>query len=177
MGDVVRRWSETAALFSDRLEGVAAHHWELTTPCSDWNVRQLVEHAVGTQTRFASLLGIGIGIEEAGADWDVVRSAMATRLTDPDALAATVDVPGLGPMSAEQIVEICANDLLLHTWDLARAIGADEALPATSVSACLTWLKELPETVLRSGRYAEARVIDAQADLQTQLLAFAGRQP
>ncbi len=175
MEDVVRRWSETAALFSDRLKDVGAHHWDLRTPCSEWNVRQLVEHAVGTQARFASLLGIGI--EQAGADWAVVRSAMATRLTEPDALAATVDVPGLGPLSAEQIVEICANDLLIHTWDLARAIGADEALPADSVSACLAWLRGLPEPVLRSGRYAEAQLIDATADVQTLMLAFAGRQP
>jgi uncharacterized protein (TIGR03086 family) len=173
LSDVIARWERTAAIFSDRLHEVRDDQWGLPSPCSEWNVRALVDHAVGTQARFGGVLGV----EVAGAGWDHVRPAMSARLAAPDVLDATVDVPGLGPLPAEQIVEICVNDLLIHAWDLARSIGADETLPVPLVSACLTWLEALPAQVLRSGRYAPAHTVDASASPQARMLAFAGRQP
>lgn len=173
MSDVVRRWRQTAQLFSRHLESIGPEQWAIASPCSDWDVRQLVEHAVGTQAYFASMLGV----KPAANEWDNVRTAMEAVFADPNSLEVTVDVPGLGPMPATQIVEICINDLLLHTWDVARSIGTDETLPEPLASACLAWLKGLPEAVLRTGRYAEALPIDEAANVQAQMLAFAGRQP
>lgn len=173
MNDVINRWNQTAALFSSRLQAIQPHQWDAATPCSEWNVRQLVDHAVGVQARFGGMLGM----QAEGADWDKVHSAFSNYLRSSDSLDGNVDVPGLGQMSKAQILEICTNDLLIHTWDVARAVGADETLPEPLASACFTWLQSLPEAMLRSGRYSRAQRVGPEAGLQAQMLAFAGRQP
>ena len=173
MSEVIDRWSETAQLFTSRIAAIGPDDWVLPSPCAEWNVRQLVDHAVATQGRFGGLLGV----QADSTDWPALHSAMIAFLGADDALDGTVDVAGLGPMTRAQILEICVNDLLVHTWDVARSIGVDEALPERLVVACFNWLKGLPESVLRSGRYRAARLVDPGASTQAQMLAFAGREP
>jgi hypothetical protein len=67
--------------------------------------------------------------------------------------------------------------MLIHTRDLSRALGVDEALPAEEVTACQAFLEQLPYSILReSGRYTEEVMVPDGADAQTKLLAFAGRR-
>ena len=75
-----------------------------------------------------------------------------------------------------QWLTIATNDMLIHTWDLARAIGADEALPAGEGG-----LSGFPRAATaldpaRSGRYVDAVQVPDDPDAQTKLLAFAGRR-
>jgi uncharacterized protein (TIGR03086 family) len=75
-----------------------------------------------------------------------------------------------------QWLTIATNDMLIHTWDLARSIGADETLPAHAVTGCQAFLEQLPHSILReSGRYDDAIEVE-DTDAQTKLLAFAGRR-
>jgi len=114
---------------------------------------------------------------DAGADWPAVRDGMAAVLAKPDALAGTSNHPRLGAGPKVQWLTIATNDLLIHTWDLARAIGADEALPDEQVAACQAFLEQLPTSILReSGRYVDAVPVPDDSDAQTRLLAFAGRR-
>lgn len=174
MSGAIERWTETAAVFSDRLGSVADADWGRPTPCSDWNVQGLVDHAVGSQTRFGSMLGLTV----PDSSWATVQAEMAGLLSRPDAVAGAVAVPGLGELTKEQILDICTYDLLIHTWDLSRAIGGDERLPEPLVQSCMEWLQALPVEVLRSpGRYTSAVEVGPTASLQDRMLAFAGRTP
>jgi uncharacterized protein (TIGR03086 family) len=103
---------------------------------------------------------------------------MADLLAAPDTVVGSVVVPGLGEMTKGQILDICTYDLLIHTWDLCRAIGANEQLPEPLVQACLGWLRGLPVEIVRSpGRYSAAIEVDPDASLQAKMLAYAGRVP
>jgi uncharacterized protein (TIGR03086 family) len=114
---------------------------------------------------------------EAGADWPAVRDGMAAVLAKPDALEGTSVHPRLGEGPKVRWVSIATNDMLIHTWDLARSIGADESPPAEEVLACQAFLEQLPHSILReSGRYVAEVEVPEDADAQTKLLAFAGRR-
>lgn len=103
---------------------------------------------------------------------------MAELLTAPNAVAGTVAVPGLGELTKEQILDICTYDLLIHTWDLSRAIGSEEQLPEPLVRTCMDWLQALPVEVVRSpGRYSAAVDVGPDASLQAKMLSYAGRTP
>ncbi|MFN0027599.1 MAG: maleylpyruvate isomerase N-terminal domain-containing protein, partial [Acidimicrobiales bacterium] len=39
-------WRAAAAEFDARYQAIAKDQWEASTPCSEWNVHQLVAHAV-----------------------------------------------------------------------------------------------------------------------------------
>jgi len=174
MGDAAESWHEVADAFDQRYAGIMEDQWAAATPCDQWTVRDLVDHVTTVQLMMSQLVGAAT---EAGADWPAVRDGMAAVLAKPDALEGTSTHPRLGEGPKVQWLTIATNDMLIHTWDLARSIGADETLPADAVTGCQAFLERLPHSVLRkSGRYVDAVEIPDDADAQTKLLAFAGRR-
>ena len=174
MSDPIESWRTVAAHFGQRYDAIGEGQWTSPTPCDEWTVRDLVDHVTGVQFRMSRLVG---ATTEEGADWPGVRDGMAAVLAKPDALQGTSTHPVLGEAPKVQWLTVATNDLLLHTWDLARAIGADEALPGEEVAACQEWLEQLPHSILReSGRYVDAVEVPDDADAQTTLLAFSGRR-
>jgi hypothetical protein len=80
------------------------------------------------------------------------------------------DFPG-----SEYTLQLFA-DHLIHAWDLARAIGADELLDDELVASCATWFKAVEEAYRSAGAIAERPSVPGHADAQTLLLARFGRR-
>lgn len=168
-------WRETAEAFDQRYQAVAEGQWESSTPCHEWKVSELVAHAVGVQQQVGGGV-LGATLED-GAEWPAVRQAIDAALETEGALDGMTEGGPFGPMPKSMMLGIATSDLLLHTWDLARAVGADESLPAGPVTAAYMGLQKIPEEGLRSeGRFAAAIDCPDDADEQTKLLSFAGRQ-
>jgi len=175
MAAPVALWQQTAEAFDQRLSAVTDAQWTAATPCTEWTVRQLVDHAVGVQTMLGGVLG---GDAKPDADWASTRAALAAALADPAVLDGEIDHPALGKMSRQQVLGIAITDLLLHTWDLARATGGDENLPPAVVEVAYHGLQQLPPAMMRApGRFDAEVEVAADADLQTRMLAFSGRRP
>jgi uncharacterized protein (TIGR03086 family) len=172
--------------FGARVRAVADDQWELPTPCSDWNVRQLVNHLV-YENRWTVPLMNGRTIAEVGDRyegdllgdrprqvWDESSAEAVEAVGADGALDRTVDLSS-GPTPAREYVSQLLADHLIHTWDLARAIGADERLDPGLVDACAAWFTSM-EDIYRSigaiGPRAETR---PGAGAQTILLAAFGR--
>lgn len=167
-------WQQAVAAWDQRYDAIG-EQWEAGTPCDGWSVKDLVDHAVGVQQRVAGgLLGIDLG---ESPEWPALRDAIAGALEDPSVLDGELPESPFGPMPKAGMLGIATSDLLIHTWDLSRAIGADETLPAGPVSAAHMGLQRIPEAGLRSeGMFGPAVDVGADADEQAKLLAFAGRQ-
>ncbi|MGZ0178937.1 MAG: hypothetical protein ACKVIQ_18885 [Acidimicrobiales bacterium] len=76
------------------------------------------------------------------------------------------------------VAGLIIGDLLFHSWDLARSIGAGKKLPAGAVEAKLRGLGRLPEEMLRSDTmFGPAVEVAADASPQDRFLGFVGRQP
>ena len=75
----------------------------------------------------------------------------------------------------------CTPDVLIHTWDLARATGLDERLDADEVHRQVVGVESLPaevdEAMRGSGHYGPRVEVPPDADEQSRLLAFMGRTP
>ncbi len=69
------------------------------------------------------------------------------------------------------------GDVVVHTWDLARATGLDETLDADVVHDMLVGMEPLDEMLRASGQYGPKVEVSDDADEQTRLIAFTGRQP
>jgi hypothetical protein len=72
---------------------------------------------------------------------------------------------------------IGTTDVLLHTWDLARAPGLDETLDPKEVHDLLVGMEPLDEVLRQSGHYGPRVPVADDADEQTRLIAFIGRRP
>ncbi|MFC7649137.1 hypothetical protein ACFQX6_58455 [Streptosporangium lutulentum] len=76
---------------------------------------------------------------------------------------------------AEYIAELFA-DVLIHTWDLARAIGADERLDPELVEACETWFSDAANDYRQAEITEKPQPVPSGTDPQTRLLASWGRR-
>jgi uncharacterized protein (TIGR03086 family) len=167
-------WNSCADAFSQRYDAITDEQWAASTPCPDWSVKDLVDHAVGVQAQYIGNL-VGADIAE-GADWPAVRAAIGTALAAEGALDGMTEMPGMGQVPKMVPVGIGSSDLLIHSWDLARAIGADETLPAEAVAATHAGLQRFPPEMMRnSTMFGDAVDCADDADAQTQMLSFAGR--
>jgi hypothetical protein len=68
-------------------------------------------------------------------------------------------------------------DILIHTWDLARATGLDETLDAAEVHHLFVGMEPMDAVLRESGHYGTRVAVPPDADEQTKLIAFTGRHP
>ncbi len=79
-------------------------------------------------------------------------------------------------IDARSLVPALTQDVMVHTWDVARAVGADDRLDPT---LCAVFLAGVPDDdrLERSGMYASPVAVAVNADAQAKLLARLGRDP
>ena len=166
-------WGLAAGKWDEVIAQVGDDDWGKDSPCDGWSVRELVDHAMFWQGRGAGVFGADVA---EGADWTEVKPALATALADPANLEGTAEA--LGGMPKQAVAGLIIADLLVHSWDLATAIGADTTLPDAAVASTLMGLQRLPEPMLRSERmFGPAVEVADAASPQDQLIAFVGRTP
>jgi uncharacterized protein (TIGR03086 family) len=157
---------------------VREDQWDLQTPCAEWNVRELVDHVLAWQAQGVGLLGADLAPD---ADWDEIRAAFDATLSDPAQL--TGDVPEFGGLPKQNMAGFLIGDLLIHSWDLARSIGADDTLPPAAVEATTIGLHHAPEALLRGTNPLGAKMMAPPVDVpddataQDAMIAFTGRRP
>jgi uncharacterized protein (TIGR03086 family) len=172
--------------FDARVRAVGDDQWELATPCSDWNVRQLVNHLVYEDRWTVPLMegstiaavgdryeGDLLGDDPKGAWAESSAEAVAAVQAD-GALERMVDLSS-GPTPAGEYVSQLLADHLIHAWDLARAVGADARLDPELVEACAAWFTEMEPHYRAAGAVGERPETPPGADAQTTLLAAFGR--
>jgi uncharacterized protein (TIGR03086 family) len=160
--------------------------WDGTSPCPGWTAADVVRHVTGSLYAFVVAMGGdgsgGAAAQQAeGAElvrgWEQARAVAGEVLGACEDPAATVPVM-LGPraMTAAFVMEALLRDVVIHTWDLARAAGGDEALPGHLVTAAAAALASLPLPIRRRGYYADPLAAPEDATDQDRLLAQAGRR-
>lgn len=171
-------WRQAAAKWSEVYGQVAGDQWENPTPCAEWTVRQLVDHTLGWQAEGGRLIGADTA---PGDDWDQIRAAFDALLSDPSQLQGSV--AEFGGIPQQELAGFLTGDLLIHSWDLARSIGADDTLPPDTVEATTIGLHHVPADLLRGtnplGQKMMAAPVEvpAEASPQDKMLAFTGRRP
>ena len=65
----------------------------------------------------------------------------------------------------------------MHTWDLSRATGQDETLDADKCAVMLAGMEPIEDAMRSSGQYGPRVEVPDDADVQTRMLAFIGRNP
>ena len=96
----------------------------------------------------------------------------------PRVATQVVHHPRTGQHRFEDAVgQFVVGDILIHTWDLARATGLDETLDAELVHDMLAAMEPLDAMLRSSGQFGPRVDVAPGADEQTRLIAFTGRQP
>ncbi len=107
----------------------------MSTPCAAWTTRDLLNHVIGGAQMYAGALGGGEVHDISGRLPDVIGDdPMAAFGAAAEAFGAATQQPGamdrvlstaVGPLSAPTFLRYVAFDLLMHSWDLATALGVE----------------------------------------------------
>ena len=181
------RYRTLAGDFTRRARDVTPGGWDLPAPCDGWVARDVVRHMVEWFPAFflvsaglSAPVGPDVDDDPVGA-WLAVSGAVQAGLDDPVVSAREFDSPA-GRYTLDRAVAMFGlADVLVHTWDLARATGLDETLDPDEVHRFAVDMHAIPAAVDRamrdSGHYGPRVTVPEDADDQTWLLGFMGRQP
>ena len=181
MSEIAERFRRVAGRFTEVAEGVPTGGWEAPTPCEGWVARDVVRHLVDWMPGLL-LSGPGLPVPEmppvdddpVGA-WRVLRDALQAALDDPAVAERSFESRAGRHTVADAIDRFGTGDVLVHTWDLARATGQDETLDADEVHRLLGAMVAMEGPMRASGHYGPRVEVADDAGEQARLIAFTGR--
>lgn len=184
--DLVSLFLRSIDEFDRRVTEIGDDQWSNATPCSEWDVRALVNHVTSEALWLPHLLagktiadagdafdGDVLGSDPAGA-WSIAAKEEREAIQEQSVLERTVHL-SRGPTPASQYVAELLSDHVVHAWDLARGIGADETLDPELVDILYNVAAPMEDDLKASGMYGDKVVPPADADTQTKMLAVFGR--
>jgi uncharacterized protein (TIGR03086 family) len=177
-----QRHREIGGTFTERVRGVS--DWDVPSPVPAWTARDVVRHLVEW---FPGFLAAGAGIKLAHgpsvdddpvAAWQVHCDAVQEVLDDPETANRVLTNKHIGEIPLPQAIDrFYTADVFMHTWDLARATGQDDRLDPEFCAALLGGMQPLEDIIRGSGQYGPRVEVPADADAQTRMLGFIGRDP
>ncbi|MEX1006860.1 MAG: TIGR03086 family metal-binding protein [Acidimicrobiia bacterium] len=177
--DTVVLFERSASNAASLVGQVPAQQRHAPTPCAAWDVEALLAHMVGGTGYLLGALGLAgepVGTDEESYRAAVARCVEAARV--PGALERRCMSPAGFEWSIREAAAGTAMDQLVHTWDLAVAIGADRRLDPELVSACVDmFVPQMPDIGRQAGIVGPEIPVAADASPQDRLLGAMGRNP
>lgn len=187
--EILDRFNEAVGFFGARVHAVREDQWGAPTPCTEWSVRDLVNHLTVEQLWVPRLVRDGATVAEVGdaydgdqlgddpvAAWDRAAAEAVRAFGESGALGHTVHL-SYGETPAAAYCAQMTTDATVHAWDLSRGIGADEDLPQDLASAALHEVEPYANGLHKSGLFAPPVESPPGADDRTRLLSLLGRHP
>ena len=171
-----------AGTFTERVRATKA--WDVPSPVEAWTARDVVRHLVEWFPAFLAGSsdvrlppGPRVDDDPAGA-WQSQSDAVQAVLDDPATTARLLKNPHIGEMPLDRAIDqFYTADVFMHAWDLARATGQDDRLDAEYCAGMLDGMQPMEEVLRSSGQYGPRVPVPDDADPQTRLLGFIGRDP
>ena len=171
---------------SPTLSAVRADQLTAATPCTDWNVQNLITHNI----KIADfVLGIILGNNttnhfevgeplpaQGGREAFAAGTVKVLELLKSGNIDRVMETP-FGTMPLSSFIMFPTLDIVIHQWDLSKGIGANAAVDAGLVEARYGALQMGAEGGRAQGAFAAEVIVPISATIQDKLLALSGRTP
>lgn len=144
--------------------------WNAPSPCGEWDARAVLEHVIG----FHDVLLLrpldakpARSKDDPVARWRVTVEAVFTALTRPDVVN----------VERALLLGVLTSEVLVHTWDLARAIGVNVTLDARLCEIGLERASANADNLAASEMFGPQVEVHGDAPIQNRLVATFGRDP
>lgn len=186
--DVLDLFERGTAWTQEKIAG-ATDQLDAATPCTEWTVREVINHLLGGLEMFAAATEGGevgppsgpppdmIGPDPA-LQYDHYRKKVAMLYAEPGALQEMLKGSG-GPVPGAQVLGIAFCDHLVHGWDIATATGQDATIPDDLAGAAWAFLDgNISDDARGPGKiFSEAVAVPDDASVQDRMIAYLGRHP
>lgn len=154
--------------------------WDRPAPCEGWVARDVVAHLAG----WTPFLIEAVGRDAPDPDatpverWRYIAASIDAVLSDPAESATEIVAGPAGAMPfATAVSRLVIGDVVVHTWDLARAIDLPVELDATTLGGMLAGMEAMEDAIRGSGHFGPRVEVPADASVVDRALAFTGRDP
>jgi uncharacterized protein (TIGR03086 family) len=175
--DPVARFDRAAAFADSVIAAVRPEQLADPTPCSEWSVRQLINHVVAQTLRSISMATAARGPKR---DQDDLGDDPLTTFRDcvhrlrAALVRSDVALPGESPVM--WIRNLLVIELTVHAWDIATATGQRTDIDPRLADWVLRTLREGLPPDRRGGGYAAEQPAPAYLPIAERMAAFAGRR-
>ncbi|WP_336158775.1 TIGR03086 family metal-binding protein [Amycolatopsis sp. VC5-11] len=186
--DLLAAHGSALDVFDAAVRAAGPGDWARGTPCTDWSVRDLVNHLAVEQLWVPHLLA-GATLDEVGtrydgdvlgddplSAWEKASAAAREAWLSPGALRRTVHV-SFGLVPAEEYGWQMTLDLAVHGWDLATALGRPNPVPDVLAGRLLDVLRPMIDDWQGLGLFDPPVAAGRNAAAPDRLVALLGRRP
>jgi uncharacterized protein (TIGR03086 family) len=162
------------------LDAVPASGWTSPSPCEGWSAADVVGHLIDTQRDFLTTHGVDLGATpdvaaDPAAAWRRHAAGVAEALSDDAVPARTFD-GFFGPTTVGAAFEqFYVWDMVVHRWDVARAVGADAALTDEELDRMEAGAESFGQALYMDGVCRPGVETPEDADRARRVLARLGR--
>lgn len=170
---LMRRATERTA---ELVREVRPEQLGLPTPCEKFDVSELLSHLEWVAEMFESLADGGPMTEQGSYAGDFPERAERTLAawSRPEAWEGASPAMGL-PMGV--LAHMYLVDMVVHGWDLARAVGQEYEPDPEAVSRALSFTDQMAETGRQRGAFGPPVAVPDDAPPFDRLLGVIGRDP
>lgn len=148
----------------------AGGQWAAPSPCTEWDARGVVEHVIG----FHDMLLLRPLDSKPTRPKDDPETRWAVTV---EAIFEALARPGALDEKRTSLLGVLTTDVLVHTWDLCKAIGAHVSLDPRLSEVGLRRAMANREQLHSSGWFGPPVEVDDDASVQDRLLGIMGRDP
>ncbi len=170
------------------MAGVTAAQINSDTPCTEWSVQSLINHALAVQAfanstiskTTADMAAMGkvdhpLPSEGAEAAFKAITDTTLAALKAAN-LEDTVKTP-FGEMPGGNFIMIPITDMIIHKWDLAKATGQNTTIDSTLAEIGLAALTPALSGGRDASFFAAEVSVPESGSVMDRLLGLSGRTP
>jgi uncharacterized protein (TIGR03086 family) len=180
VNDDAERHRRACAGFTHLVRVVAPTQWALPTPCREWDTRALLEHVIGFH-EYLLLRPLGVRAHRPKDDpvgrWVATANAINTVLDAPEVLDESRDYFDGASRPPGTVLPALTTDVVVHTWDLSRAIGTSGHLDPELCLRAWEQASSRPNAHHASGLVAPPVAVPSSASVEDRLVGLFGRSP
>jgi len=154
------------------------NRWDRQSPCPDWDARGVLEHVIG----FHDVLILRPldakptrPKDDPVARWLVTVPAIFSVVEEH--WNDSVTISGGATLDLGTLLPMLTTDVLVHTWDLAKAANVPVNLDPDLCEIVLAGARQREEGLRASGMFGPAVEGPPDAGVADELVAFLGRNP
>ncbi len=180
--DSFARYLAVADGFGSLVHGT--RDWGAQSPVPQWQARDVVWHLVDW---IPDVLQAGAKVQlprrdplkaDPVGDWERFDAGLRTLVAQPGIANAEFAHPQAGSMPLGTAIDMLITpDVFMHSWDLAQASEQEFALDPDFAAGLYAGMQGIDEMLRASGQYGPRVPVPDDADAQTRLMAFVGRDP
>ena len=188
--DLIAALDEVGNEFGRLVDGTSPEQLGDTTPCTEFSVRDVINHVAGGANLFAAAFEAGsISDEELGrlmggdilgddpsGTYRAATERVMAAVRAPGAMEGTATFPW-GEMPRQAALGIAVFDVAVHAWDLAQATGQALELSDDLALEVLALGQAMGLDAFRGEMFAEEVLIVETAPAWDRVAAYSGRQP